>query len=753
MEIFNGKTVTVIYTGSYCVKLGVAVLLILVIIPQFAIAQDTGNEKNIRAYKLESGQKIDFDGRLDEDFWSNITPATGFRMQEPREGEPASEKTEVYIAYTGDYLYMGVILYDSEPSQIKAYLKRRDVRITSDERFTWIFDTFNDQRNAYFMEINPNALRTDGLLSTGQGNDINLNWDGIWDAKTTIGDFGWSAEIKIPFSTLNFDPESSVWGANFMRVIRRKNETVLWSGYKRSQGIERPQDAGRLSGLTNLSQGIGLEVVPYGITENNKIYTGENSETSTTADAGLDVNYSITPSLKASLTLNTDFAEAEVDQRRINLTRFPLQFPEQRDFFLEGSNIYRFAPASFETPFFSRRIGLRGGEPVPITYGARLLGNAGNYNLALLHVRTGEKGAIKPENFTVARMKRNLGAESTFGIIYTRRSTQNSDELPDPLQTRHTFGSDLELSTSRFLGDKNLQFQAYFVMHNPSSPQDDSTDIWDRSTRGLRLNYPNPPWSGHVSYREFGTAFDPAVGFVSRVGFRRLQPSLSYNPRIERVDWIRDLSWGIRFEHLTDLDFKLLSQQLGFTLLGLTMESGDRLSFNLSRNYERLQQPFDIRRDGTVIIPKDEYVTWDASAEVSTASYRKFSANSEFIFGEYWSGTRRQWSVGINLRPFPGFRFNPEYEYTLVDLPEGRFTTELFLFEGNFDFTNATFLSAKIQYDTFSKQLGLNTRFRWIIRPGSDVYLVYNHNWLREFERFQTRQRTGTVKVTYSYRF
>lgn len=731
-------------------------VLLLFLIPgatNYAQAQSSQSTQTINANKLKAGQEIDFDGRLDEAFWKEITPATGFRMQEPREGDPASEKTEVYIAYTSDYLYMGVMLYDSEPSRIKAFLKRRDVRITSDERFTWIFDTFNDQRNAYFMEINPNALRTDGLLSTGQGNDINLNWDGIWDAKTHIGDYGWSAEIKIPFSTLNFDPESSVWGANFMRVIRRKNETVLWSGYRRSQGIERPQDAGRLTGLTEISQGIGLEVVPYGITKNNKEFTGGDFETSTTADAGLDINYSITPSLKASLTLNTDFAEAEVDQRRINLTRFPLQFPEQRDFFLEGSNIYRFAPRSFETPFFSRRIGLRQGEPVPITYGARLLGNAGNYNLALLHVRTGEHSDIQPENFTVARVKRNIGAESTLGIIYTRRDTENGEDLADPLQTRHTFGSDLELSTSNFLGDKNLQFQAFFVLHNPSSPLDDSTNVWDRSTRGIRLNYPNAPWSGHVSYREFGTAFDPAVGFVRRVGFRRLQPSIGYNPRIEKVDWIREIDWGIRFEHLTDLDFKLLSQELGFTLLGLTMESGDELDLSVSRSYERLRRPFDIRRDGTVIIPPDEYITWRGSIRAETASYRMVSANAEFEFGEFWSGLQRQYSIGLNLRPFPGIRLNPEYVHTLVDLNEGDFTTDLFLFEGNFDFTNATFLSTKLQYDTLSELMGLNTRFRWIIRPGSDVYLVYNHNWLREFDRFQTRQRTGTIKVTYSYRF
>lgn len=719
---------------------------------EVAAAQQSA-ERTVSAYRLQAADQITFDGRVEEDFWLSVEPATGFRMQEPREGDEASEKTEVYITYTEDYLYMGVVLYDSEPSKIKAYQKRRDARITSDERFTWIFDTFNDQRNAYFMEVNPNALRTDGLLSTGQGNDINLNWDGIWDAKTVIGDFGWSAEIRIPFSTLNFDAESDTWGANFMRVIRRKSETVLWTGFGRSQGISRPQDAGKLTGLDGISQGIGLEVVPYGIAKNSRETVGPGSETSTTADAGLDINYSITPSLKASITVNTDFAEAEVDQRRINLTRFPLFFPEQRDFFLEGANIYEFAPRSFVNPFFSRRIGLREGEPVPITYGARLLGNAGNYNLALLHVRTGQEGDIQPENFSVARVKRNIGSESTLGVIYTRRATKDGDELDPPLQDRHTFGTDLELGTSSFLGDKNLQFQAFFVFHNPASQLDDSTNIGDRSTRGIRLNYPNDPWSGHVSYREFGNSFDPAVGFVERTGFRRLQPSIGYEPLINSIDWIRELEWGIRFEHLTDLDFKLLTQQLSFELLGVTFETGDEFALELSRNFERLEEPFDIKRDGTIIIPPGSYTTWTAEIGAETAAYRRISAGAEFEYGSFWSGTSWQLGFGFNIRPLPGFRLTPEYIHTDINLAEGNFSTDLLRFEGNFDFTNNIFITTNLQFDNLSELLGLNTRFRWIIRPGSDLFLVYNHNWLQMDSRFSTLQRTGTVKVTYSYRF
>jgi hypothetical protein len=732
-------------------KIVAAFVVLFFLSAEKAVAQEA--KRTIQAQRLTADDRVILDGRVTEDFWQRVKPASGFRMQEPREGDAASEKTEVYIAYTQDYLYMGVILYDSEPSKIKAYQKRRDAGIFSDDRFTWIFDTFNDQRNAYFMEINPNALRADGLLSTGQGSDINLNWDGIWDAEAVIGDFGWSAEIRIPFSTLNFDPESDTWGVNFLRQIRRKNETVLWTGYGRSQGIRRPQDAGLLTGLNGISQGIGLEVVPYGIAKNSREGSAPDRETSTSADAGLDINYSITPSLKASVTVNTDFAEAEVDQRRINLTRFPLFFPERRDFFLEGANIFEFAPSSSVNPFFSRRIGLRGGEPVPITYGARLLGNAGEYNLALLHVRTGEEGAVQPENFSLARVKRNIGLESTIGLVYTRRATRDGDGLSPPFQDRHTFGTDVELGTSNFLGDKNLQFQAFFVFHNPASPLDQTTDLWDRSTRGLRLNLPNDPWFGHVSYREFGSGFDPAVGFAQRTGFRRLQPSIGYAPVINRVDWIRELEWGIRFEHLTDLDFELLTQELGFTLLGVTFETGDEIELEVARNFERLERPFDIKRDGSIIIPSGEYSTWTGELAAETAAYRRISFAANFEIGSFWSGHSREIGIGFNIRPFPGFRLTPEYIHTDVDLDEGSFSTNLLRFEGNFDFTNDIFLTTNIQYDDLSELLGLSTRFRWIIQPGSDLFLVYNHNWFQMDSRFSTLQRTGTIKLTYAYRF
>ena len=341
-------------------------------------AKSDKEKKSIEAFSIET-EDIKLDGKLDESFWDNVPGITDFLVQEPVEGGIPTENTVIKIAYDNKYLYIGAIFYDSDPEGIKAFKMRKDAPLNTDDRFMWILDTYLDGRNAYFFEINPRGLMGDGLLSIGQGRSLNKDWDGIWRPWTHIGDFGWSAEIRIPFHTLNFDPKISTWGINFQRTVRRKNEEILWSGHKRNQGIYRPQDAGRLTGLDNISQGLGLEVVGYGKAETSKIQNESegNYDRGRSIDGGLDVNYNITPGLKASLTVNTDFAETEVDDRQINLTRFPIRFPEKRDFFLEGANIFRFAPSSGIYPYFSRRIGIQSGNPVPISFGGRLIGKIG----------------------------------------------------------------------------------------------------------------------------------------------------------------------------------------------------------------------------------------------------------------------------------------------------------------------------------------------------------------------------------------
>ena len=726
----------------------------LLVAPYNIYGQDTEPIKEIIIHPLNE-VKLNLDGKVDEDFWLSIPPSGGFRMTVPVEGGEPSQKTEIRIAFDEENLYISAIMFDTDPSGIKAYQKKRDASLRTDDRFMWIFDTFNSKRRGYMFEINPRALRGDGLLTSGQGNNVNKDWDGIWKAWTEIGAFGWSAEIKIPFMSVNFDPKSDSWGINFQRTIRRNNEELMWTGYKRNQGLFRPQNAGVMRGLKDPSQGIGLEVIPYllGTTNSVRDEDTELLENQTKGEFGFDINYNITPSLRASFTYNTDFAQTEVDDRQINLTRFPLRFPEKRDFFLEGTTILQFAPRSSVDPYFSRRIGLSDGIPVPIKFGGRILGNVGNNNVYLLQVRTGAINEQKAEDFTVGRYRRDFLKESSIGVIYTRRST-DGDDMIDSLQTRHTVGVDLNLATSEFFGDNVLQFTAFIAGHNPSSPYEDSTSVWDRTSRGVRLNFPNQPWTAWVSYREFGTQYAPAVGFNRRNGFRRLQPAVRYTPLFEESKIIRSVEWGIFYEYLASLDNQLLTENLRLTLGEVRFESGENVELQVSRSFEFLDEEFDILRDSTVIIQPGTYANWQYQINVSTASFRKISGSIGYEGGGFWTGKINQYNFEITLRPVPGINFGVEYTYTQVAVDGSGFDTSLFQIDLGFDFTPDISLSTNVQFDDVSHLFGTNTRFRWIITPGTDVFLVYNHNWSsNRLEPMYTLQRGLALKAAYTHRF
>jgi len=710
--------------------------------------------KSIDAIPINS-KEIVLDGKLDEPLWKNITGIKDFLMQEPIEGGKPTENTIIKIAYDENYLYIGAIFYDSEPDEIKAFKMRKDAPLNTDDRFMWILDTYLDGRNAYFFEINPRGLMGDGLLTIGQGRSLNKDWDGIWRPWTHIGDFGWSAEIRIPFHTLNFDPKISTWGINFQRTVRRKNEEILWSGHKRNQGIYRPQNAGRLNNLNNISQGLGLELVGYGKAEAQKVENESDGsfKKNQSIDGGLDINYNITSGLKASLTLNTDFAETEVDDRQINLTRFPIRFPEKRDFFLEGANIYRFAPSSGVYPYFSRKIGLQSGNPIPILYGGRIIGKIGKVEVAAQQVKTRETDFNNSEDFSVIRIKQNFLKESSIGVLYTRRHTNKGNEFVPPLPDRNTLGVDLTLNTSTFLKNQNLQFQAFAVIHNPNTYDEIKNNIWDRSTRGLRFNFPNDPWSGSLSYREFGVFYDPAVGFSRRNSFRRVEPRIRFSPILEKSALIRELKWEISFENLMSLQWKKLTQNIRLTPLSIRFESGDEISYQIIRNYEKLLYNFNILGDDSIIIPIGDYTNWSHQIELETANYRKIVYEIELNVEGFWSGSRTEYQNNLTFRPFPGINLSLGYNHSNVNLKEGSFKTNLIRFIGDFDFTPFISFSSNIQYDDISKNIGMNNRFKYTITPGSDIYFVYNHNWIDDSGKYKTSSLLGASKITYTHRF
>jgi hypothetical protein len=705
----------------------------------------------ITALRLDPGERVRLDGTLDEPFWARADVATEFQQQEPQEGAPATERTEVRVAYDDQNLYIGVLLHDSDPAGVIGRALQRDAGLGSDDRFMWILDTFLDGRSGYFFEINPAGLMGDGLLRGTGG--VNKSWDGIWEARVRRGDHGWSAEIRIPFRTLNFDPTRDEWGINFQRTVRRRGEESLWAGHRRNQGLSRPEHAGRLTGLQGMSQGLGLEVKPYAVAAWQQAPGRGQAGTVMPADYGMDATYSITPGLRASLTVNTDFAEAEVDQRRVNLTRFPLVFPERRDFFLEGSSVFSFATSSGPTPYFSRRIGLVGGQQVPITAGARLAGQAGPYDLGFLQVRTGAHEAGPLEDFTVARVRRNVLRSSMAGAVYTRRARPATDVLP--AFDGHTVGVDLDLFNARFRGNRNVQFEAFAVLHNDPLGGD-TTDIGDRSARGIRIAYPNEPFRAHVSLREFGTHYDPAVGFVQRRGFRRLQPTIGWSPR---PSWgaVRQLDFQAYVEYLTDLGGYLETFNVQAKLLGVRFESGDGFELEARHDVERLRSDFQIHPG--IVVPAGEHSSRRVEASVRSAGRRVLSGSGSISVGEFWSGTRVQSQLAGSMTPGPGVSVGASWERNDVSLPAGSFRTNLLRTSGGWQFSPWVSLNGSVQYDDVSRAIGTFARFRWTVRPGSDFFLVYTEN-LRERPLeldprggFQTIDRRAATKLTYTHRF
>ena len=712
---------------------------------------NTDSEKRAIITKQISENKIEIDGLLNEPEWKMVLPAKDFIQRDPIQGSPATEKTEVYVIHDKENLYIGAILFDSNPDGILAYQKRRDQSLRTDDRFMWILDTFLDGRTGYFFEVNPAGLLGDGLIIGGDSYwGINKDWNGIWDARVVVIPEGWSVEVIIPFRTLNFDPNLDTWGINFQRTVRRKNEDMKWEGFERNKKITQPIHAGYLKGLKNLTQGNGLEFKPYFSLKNQEM----NMVKDNFNDIGFDVSINITSGLKASLTYNTDFAEAEVDQRRVNLTRFPLRYAEKRGFFLEGAGVYSFSPRNDVTPFFSRRIGLSDGEQIPINYGGRLSGQIGNYEIGVIQAQTNSKGDIAGENFTVARVKRAFFKQSYFGLVYTDRSSRtmepDSNELDQSL-----FGADLELKTSEFMGDKNLQFQTFFVHHTApySKPE---LSISDLSVRGFRITYPNDIFRSHVSYREFGNNYNPAVGFGRRNGFKRIQPSFSYHPRPERYDFIRQVEFGIQYEFMTNLENKMLKKQTTITPFNIRFESQDQLSAKIVSLIEYLDKPFTIYED--ITIPIEEYSSEELQVKFETSEKRMLSTEFEYQTGDFWNGQKQTIKTQISVKPFSGFNIQTEYEKNTVKLSGKSFNTELYNFELGIYPTPRTAIFSNLQYDNVSDALGLFAKLQHTIRPGSDFYLVYTHNWISLSDQIfdfdlMTVSKVSSLKINYSLRF
>jgi hypothetical protein len=715
------------------------------------------------AVRLTEGDTMVIDGALDEAAWARAIPASDFRQRDPRPGAPATERTEVRVIVDSRRIILGVVCFDSEPDRMLANQMQRDQPFSGDDRFLWGFDTYLDGRTGYFFEINPAGAMGDGLVTGpggggggpgggggGFGGQMNKSWDGIWIARVRRTDKGWTAEIEIPFRTLNLNPDNDTWGVNFQRTVRRKNEESLWTGWQRTEGLLRMSNAGRLSGIGEVSKGLGLEVKPYGVAGVGNAPGRGEPATTADANAGVDMFYNITPGLRANFTVNTDFAETEVDQRRTNLTRFPLFFPERREFFLEGSSFFDFPPGD-ASPFFSRRIGLNQGQPQQVLFGARLAGQVGKQDVGLLHVRTGEDdpppgstSRLASEDYSVARLRRRFGRQSFAGLLYTRRA--GVDEASN-IVDQHTLGYDVTLATPSLLGSgKNFETGAWFLHTTGLQNQDGGSNAF-----GGRVSYNNEPITANVFFRQFDPAYDAAVGFTPRRNFKRWNSNFEYAPRINK-GILREIQTGGNVEVVTFPDNRLITRQFFLTPLEFLFEAGDRLQLQWFQTTEQLEVNFEISPG--LVLPVGSRYEWSRQQIIfDSAQNRRVSGRAEYSFGDFYNGTRREFNFDLRLRPRAGVYIQASSEYNDVVLTEGAFTTKLYRLDARTQFSPWIALSNNVQYDTQSQSLGWQMRFRWIRKPGNDVYVVYTHNWLDSDRRFGTIDRRAAMKIVQTYRF
>ena len=690
-------------------------------------------------------ETIRIDGRLDEADWQRAEPIGPLRQREPIENSEPSEQTSVRVLYDDNALYIAVVCDDRSTDGIVSTQLTRDANLDVDDRITIVLDPFFDHRNGFFFQVNPAGARADGQVSNNS-ETLSRDWDGIWNAAARISDDGWVAEIEIPFKTLRFKPGQSVWGLNIERQIKRRQETDRWAAPRQNIWIGNLAEAGRLEGLDGLRQGLGLDVRPY--------VSGGEGNSGGELTGGIDIFQNITPNLNAAITVNTDFAETEADIRQVNLTRFPLFFPEKRTFFLEGAGVFDVAGLANTTdirPFFSRRVGLVEGVTgdnltVPLRLGVKLTGRQSDYNVGVLDVETGSQrdpllpgGVVERQNLIAARVSRNIFQQSWIGGIVTHGN-------PTGAGSNTLLGADARFATSTFRGNKNLSLALYFL------GTDDEASATRAGAGGFTIDYPNDRWDVALSWKQIGDHFQPALGFVPRAAIRKTDLNVAFQPRPER--WgIRQFFFEFRPTYITNLENRVENWRIFIAPFNTRTESGEHLEWNYIPEFEHLDAPFEIATG--VVIPAGSYQWTRFRAEANTATKRPWVVDAALWWGGFYAGNRRQVELGLTLKPNTHVALSVRAERNDVSLPQGSFYTQIVTVRADYNFTANVSWANLAQYDNESRIAGLQSRFRWILQPGNDLFLVLNRGWYRTLDdqRFEPSFDRGSAKLQYTFRF
>lgn len=667
--------------------------------------------------------------------WSNIEPVTGFRQTTPDEGALASERTEVRIAYSEDTLFFGVILYDSDPSTIIVSDSRRDSPLSETDSFQIILDTYLDQQNGFVFGTNPSGLEYDGQVTNegegsgrfggsygggggrqqrGSGQGFNINWDGSWEVRTQITDVGWSAEFAIPFRTLRYPrDESQTWGVNFQRNIRRRNERAFWAPLPRQYSLYRLSMAGRLTELVVPPQQ-NLKIVPYVLGDATNLAAVKGS-TPILGDIGIDAKYSVTPSLTLDVTYNTDFAQVEVDDQQINLDRFNLFFPEKRSFFLENSGLFGVGNSGTTELFFSRSIGIGPkGVAIPIRGGARLSGQVGgNVNVGLLSMQTEEVSGVAPSNnFTVARVRKDLANRSNLGVIFVNR--QASDDLAGSNDYNRTFGID-----GRWGIGQNATINGFIARtQTPGKVGNDHAYT-------LRYGYTSQEWWHDYNYSEVGENFNPEAGFLRRSGFRNFNSRTQYNFRLGPNAPLSLHELRPHVSVYSYWDFNGFQESARAHIDNhWEFKNGTEIHSGINLTNEGVKAAFNIMPD--VIIPVGRYKHRELQLVLMTNQGAALSGQVYSWIGGAFGGDRVTIRPSIRYRMGEAFNTEVSLSRNAYNLPGGKFVTNLIIARTSYSFTPRVFIQSLIQYNEKAKLWSSNFRFGVLGQANTGLFLVYN---------------------------
>jgi len=719
------------------VRCGVASIVLVAAVPPAPARAQTSAPLSVQAGRVTAPLRLD--GVPDEAAWFTADSITDFRQREPAEGGQPSQRTVVRLLAGEDGLWVAFWAYDTEPGRIIHAQLRRDADMDGDDWVGIVLDPQRDRRTGFAFQVNANGAMGDAEVMGGGEDDANGDWDGVWDARARIGREGWTAELFIPWQTLRYRRDGEGWGLNVARFIRRNREEVLWRAWLRNQGPYFLEEAGVLAGLGPLPARTLSEWRPYAsasVRDYQRDYAPDGSYTvaedrDVEGKVGLDGKLAVAPTLTLDLTANTDFAQVEADQQMVNLSRFPLFFPEKRPFFLEASGNFSFGQGEQAMAFYSRRVGLGGGRaPIPIEAGLRLSGRLGAERIGLLAVRTGgEEDAVD----VVARLKHDVLSRGYVGGILTGQGG------PGVRGTRLTAGADYELPF--IVGGQNLVFAGYAM-----GTRDSGSAAW-RSAGRFFVDYPND-WSDNflgISWVQGG--FDPALGFVRQDGVWRHTGRFSWSPRP---------SWpGVRKLEFNFLEWEV-SNYIGgglnyatyqMTPLQVEFDSGDEFGIEVSRELDVPQEAFDIWEKETtagtrrVTIPAGRYAWNRAAFRFESSFSRPVGLELGASFGQFYTGTGTAVEAGFDLRLAPHIITGWNTEVQWVRLPQGDFTARTMQFRFDYAFTPRLSTMLWAQWDNESDRMTVNARVHWIPKPGSDAYLVWDSSWPSGLDREGSRLR------------